>query len=534
MRSEPHAPRPLSIAIAALGGQGGGVLAEWLVATAELHGWIAQSTSVPGVAQRTGTTVYYVETCPEPAPGAKPPVLALMPVPGDVDVVVAAELMEAGRTIVRGLVTPTRTTLIASEHRVYGITEKSAMGDGIADSKTVLAAAKAEARRLVCFDMEAVAADSDAVISSVLLGAVAGSGALPFPRALYEQAIRESGVAVKSNLAGFAAGFEKAVSGARAEGLVATPPQPTTAAGREIEARVRATMPAHLYGLVLEGVRRLMDYQDARHATDYLDRLDEVLGWERTHGGNARHHALTAAVARHLALWMSYEDTIRVADLKTRATRFQRFRGEIRADAEQIVHVAEFMHPRWQELCETLPAGLGTRLLASESLRKLAAPLFARGRHVQTSRLPGFLLLSLVARLQRFRRGTLRWQLERERIAAWLQVVRDAAAVDYDLACELAQCQRLVKGYGDTHERGLRNFETIVGYAHTTRDRAGLADRVRELRSAALADEDGRALQAALARLGIAPAGHAHAAGPGSPPPAGTPPRVAAATGPAA
>ena len=54
----------MTIAIAALGGQGGGVLADWLVAVAELHGWMVQSTSVPGVAQRTGTTVYYVEMCP--------------------------------------------------------------------------------------------------------------------------------------------------------------------------------------------------------------------------------------------------------------------------------------------------------------------------------------------------------------------------------------------------------------------------------------------------------------------------------------
>ena len=49
----PSESRPLSIAIAALGGQGGGVLSDWLVAVAELHGWIVQATSVPGVAQRT-------------------------------------------------------------------------------------------------------------------------------------------------------------------------------------------------------------------------------------------------------------------------------------------------------------------------------------------------------------------------------------------------------------------------------------------------------------------------------------------------
>ncbi len=89
--------RPLSIAIAALGGQGGGVLADWIVAVAERCGWLVQSTSVPGVAQRTGTTVYYLEMCPGPTGPAKEPIFALMPVPGDVDVVIGAELMEAGR-----------------------------------------------------------------------------------------------------------------------------------------------------------------------------------------------------------------------------------------------------------------------------------------------------------------------------------------------------------------------------------------------------------------------------------------------------
>jgi len=48
--------RPLSILIGALGGEGGGVLAEWLVAVATKAGYVAQSTSIPGVAQRTGAT----------------------------------------------------------------------------------------------------------------------------------------------------------------------------------------------------------------------------------------------------------------------------------------------------------------------------------------------------------------------------------------------------------------------------------------------------------------------------------------------
>ena len=91
-----------------MGGQGGGVLADWVVGLAEAQGWAAQSTSVPGVAQRTGATIYYIEMAPPK--GGTQPVFALMPTPGDVDIVMASELMEAGRSVLRGLVTPDRTT----------------------------------------------------------------------------------------------------------------------------------------------------------------------------------------------------------------------------------------------------------------------------------------------------------------------------------------------------------------------------------------------------------------------------------------
>lgn len=499
------ARRPLSIAIAALGGQGGGVLADWLVAVAELHGWSAQLTSVPGVAQRTGTTVYYLELSPPVPAGGRKPVMALMPVPGDVDVVVAAELMEAGRTLVRGLVTPARTTLVASTHRVYGITEKSAMGDGIADSNAVLAALHSQSKRLICFDMDAAADETRSVISSVLFGAIAGSAALPFPRALYEKAISDSGVAVKSNLAGFAAGFERAMKTSAVVGLVPPANAPSTDLGRELDERVKREFPAHLHGLVIEGVKRMLDYQDGDYARLYLDRLASVRDYD-SQVAAGHDHALTAAVARYLALWMSYEDTIRVADLKTRATRFSRFRGEVKAASDQIVYVTEFMHPRYVEVCETLPAGLGNWLLNSPRIERLFAPLFKRGRQIRTAHLGGFLMLHLLAGLRRWRRGTLRYRLEQQRIDAWLERVKSMATAQrrYDVALEIAECQRLVKGYSDTHERGLGNFNRLMGVVDSAPQRPDLADVLKRLRNAALADEEGKKLAATLTELNLA------------------------------
>src|SRR5215475_12174479 len=93
------ASRAITIAIVAMGGEGGGVLADWIIDLAEHAGYLAQTTSVPGVAQRTGSTIYYIEIFPESsaASAGKSPVFALMPVPGELDIVVVSELMEAGR-----------------------------------------------------------------------------------------------------------------------------------------------------------------------------------------------------------------------------------------------------------------------------------------------------------------------------------------------------------------------------------------------------------------------------------------------------
>ncbi len=491
-----RAARPLSIAVAALGGQGGGVLSEWIVAVAERFGWMVQMTSVPGVAQRTGTTVYYVETCQPPAGGAQP-IFALMPIPGDVDIVLAAELMEAGRAVVRGLVTPDRTTLVASTHRLYGITEKAALGDGIADAGAVLAALSSESRRLFSFDMEAVAAQTNSMISAVLFGALAASGSLPFPRDSYEQVIRDGGVSVEANLAGFAAGFAHALAEGPPAGLIPLAAAPTGASGARLEQRVRGEFPAHLHGLVVEGVRRLMDYQDGAYAEFYLTRLTKILQCDDGAGGVHQGFALTAAVARHLALWMSFEDTIRVADLKTRRARFERVRDDVGAAHGQIVGLSEFMHPRFEELCETLPAALGRRLARSRAAARLLAPVFRRGRRIKTDRLTGFIALYLLAALRRWRRGTLRYRTEQSRIDIWLARIA-AAAPAYALAVQLAECQRLIKGYGDTQERGLRSFATIMQFVDRDPHRAGLAAEVRKLRTAALADESGDQLTAAL------------------------------------
>ncbi|HIF77320.1 MAG TPA: hypothetical protein EYQ36_06685, partial [Sulfitobacter sp.] len=178
----------------AVGGQGGGVLTGWIESMARAEGYVCQATSVAGVAQRTGATIYYIEMAPKTA---FEPVFALAPAAGDVDVLIAAEMMEVGRAVMRGFVTPDRTTLIGSTHRALAVSEKMAPGDGIADADEVRAAAEIAAQKLVLEDMEGLAVGAGSVISASLFGALAGSGALPFRREAYEDAIRAGGKGVE-------------------------------------------------------------------------------------------------------------------------------------------------------------------------------------------------------------------------------------------------------------------------------------------------------------------------------------------------
>ena len=157
------------------------------------------------------------------------------------------------------------------------------------------------------------------------------------------------------------------------------------------------------------------------------------------------------------------------------------------------------MHPRLQEICETLPGPVGRWLMASGWPRRLVERMTQRGRVVRTSSLGGYLMLGTVAAMRRWRRSTTRYADENRRIEDWLQRIQSAAAVNPDLAVEVAQCQRLVKGYSDTHERGLRNYEALM--AAVQRAGASLAPAtLRELRDAALADEHGNRLRAVLAQ----------------------------------
>lgn len=509
--------RPISIAIVAMGGQGGGVLTGWVVRLAEDAGWVAQSTSVPGVAQRTGATIYYVEMM-RAQDGLKP-ILAQMPTPGDVDIVIASEFMEAGRSILRGIVTPERTTLIASDHRALAISEKSAPGLGIADSGAVGDAAGVTARRKVVFDMDALATANGSVISAAMFGALAGSGALPFAREAYHAVISAEGKGVAASLRTFDAAFD------RAQGKVAPAPAPAPAPA-EIEApvetppatrrvrfadprmeglarRVEAMgLPQQAAEMALHGLAKVVDFQDVAYGAEYLARLQGVLDLDRSLQGADHDHDLTFQAAKYLANAMTYDDIVRVADLKTRAQRRTRIVGEIGVGEDQILHTTEYMHPRLEELAGILPARLARWLQGKHRLYGWLDRRIDKGRRVRTYSIGWFIVLYAVGGLRGWRRGSLRHQTEMAHIADWLARATEAARKDYELGVEVIKCRRLIKGYSDTHDRGKSKFARVLDTIDRLYARKDAAQWARRLRETAIRDGEGADLDGLIRTIG--------------------------------
>lgn len=487
--------QPTRVLIAAMGGEGGGVLAGWLTKASIDAGLWVQRTSVPGVAQRTGATTYYLEFLPKT--GTAKPIMALHPAPGRVDMLIATEILEAVRMVKAGFVTPDRTRLIASSHRTYTVDEKSAMEDGRLDVQPMIATCKSFAAEALVRDLSKTAEDASAHLNSVLLGVVAGSDILPIPVEVYRGAVQSSKRASEANARGFEAGLSLAeaaqaipdLTGRRAASAPPKPaevPKPILAGTEET-----AFLPGEAAGIAAEGVRRLTDFQDRAYAETYLSHLRRVSGHKNATS------AMLAALARHMALRMSYEDTHRVAELKLRQVRLSRVRAEAKARAGDIVDVREYMKPGPEEVFGMFPKALGARLVAMSERRgwsNASLPM-----KVKTTRFSGFIRLKALAYAKRWRQKSLRHHQEMEWLATWMGHVERSLDIAPEAALEIVETARLVRGYGSTFKRGMRNWslieaEIIAPCLDGRLPVDQLADAVLQARLAAVKDPESAAL----------------------------------------
>jgi indolepyruvate ferredoxin oxidoreductase beta subunit len=521
--------QPITLLVCALGGEGGGVLTEWLVETARHAGYPAQATSIPGVAQRTGATTYYLEVFPVPLRelGGKRPVFSLNPVPGALDAMISSELLETARQVGSGMTSPERTLVITSSARTLTTQERMQLGDGRADPAELLKLVQQFSRAHQVFDMAALAKEAGTVVSAVMLGAIAGSGVFPFRRENYEAVVKAGGKGAEASLRGFAKAYDVVAKGKVQADFVAqvltgsteschpgldpgsTVPRPGD--GLRVEPAMTragvAALPEPVQEMASLGYARLVEYQGRSYADLYLERLQAVLAAEKEADPQSAHgFETTREMARWLALWMAFDDIVRVADLKSRASRWTRVQGEVKVGDEDLLKVYDHFKPGVPEFAAMLPQGLASRLVAWDRRRA------ARGKQpwalplkVGTHTVSGMLALRTLAAMKRLRPLGSRFAIEQKMIGQWLQGVVDGTRRDWALGHEIALCGRLIKGYGSTNERGKDNLLHVLQHLAQGGVPADAAKAIRAAREAALADDAGKALDAALVQHGAPP-----------------------------
>jgi indolepyruvate ferredoxin oxidoreductase beta subunit len=421
---------------------------------------------------------------------------------------VSSELLETTRQIGNGMATADRTCVITSSSRTLTTEERMQPGDGRAPEAPLLAVLQSFSREHHVLDMAALAKDAGTVVSAVMLGAVAASGLFPFSRADYEAVVGEG---ASSQSAASLRGFAKAYT------LVAAPRAQAALVGKLLSkeehestdppglpADLAQNFPVAVHAMLALGHARLLDYQGAAYAGLYVQRLAQVLAAELAADPTELNaYATTREMARWLALWMAFDDIVRVADLKSRASRWQRVKGEVKASQEDLIQLYDHFKPGIPEFAALLPPGLAQRLTAWDRRRVMQGKLpWALPLKVGTHTAFGMLSLRVLASLKWLRVRGSRFHIEQTMIDQWLAGVVEGTRRAWQLGHEVALCGRLIKGYGSTNERGKENLLHVLTHLAQGPDTALAARAVAAARAAALADDAGKALDATLVQHG--------------------------------
>jgi indolepyruvate ferredoxin oxidoreductase beta subunit len=360
--------------------------------------------------------------------------------------------------------------------------------------------------------MQRIARDNGTVVSAVMLGAIAGSGLLPFAKEDYLAIVRDSGRGAEPSLAGFEAAWQWVHEGRQQAAFAKQIVDDAVTASGPL---VLNAFPVVAREVLALGLARATEYQDAAYGTLYLERMRQVCDAEASanlladaNNAGMEEGAITREVARWLALWMAYDDIVRVADLKSRSSRSERVRNEVRVADGDVLKTYEYFKPGVPEIAALLPLPL------AERLRDMNRQRLAEGRpawempvRLASHTVVGTLLLRGLAAMKYLRRWGSRYAEEQALIDAWLSAVGEGAKQDRSLGFEIAQCGRLIKGYGSTNERGRDNLLHVI--RHLASPAFGsVAERtlaIRRAREAALADDAGKALDKTLNELGAPP-----------------------------
>ena len=246
-------------------------------------------------------------------------------------------------------------------------------------------------------------------------------------------------------------------------------------------------LPDHAAPVVSDAILLLAEYQGASHAQLYVDRLKRFIGRP---GVDA---ALFCEIARLMAMRMSYEDPIRIAQLKLAESG-----SGASGPAEDIRKL------RLDELIRALPAPAADPLLDVLGrigwLRKRVPVRFsAKSRF-------GIRRLKLEASLRRWRQFSVRYNEERIWVERWLHMIARCLDKQPQSVSAVVQTATMIQGHGDPYRQGLVDWHLIIdGLAKPTFDGqlplADLAGAIAEARTACMPDPRQVALKRVIAKI---------------------------------
>lgn len=486
---------PITVLISAVGGQGGQLFAQWLFDTAKEAGFFPAGVGLPGLSQREGATVYYLEFFAHPDETS---FFSPFPEKGRVQVLIGLELLELLRAIQAGYLSKDGV-VVGSTHRVLTPDEKLPIKGGFVSSEQALEVLSRAAKRLIAFDAikaTVLAGLSQQAANAILLGAIAASRILPFPTDAFRKAIEQYGVAVHSNLRAFEFGLEypswlKKLDQVDSELVGEWEWLPDPNLPETVRKRMDALSVDHEIASILQQAARwLCHYQNVRYFTRYLDCVQAVLERDKEHSKDL---VVTREVARILALRMTYEDAIRVAQLKTQKRRFARIREEHHIPENAIYRVIDFFSLDWDELIGLLP--LGTESGKNESVSPTGdgeglPPLPFESDELkrptlqlrwETSSTLGYFILKVLSLLKPLRPISRRFKREWKWINQWLSAVEGTLDENYDLALIIARSGEMVRGYGRTRKKTLKAWQTFMAFLKTLRRRGMPIEKIVSL-----------------------------------------------------
>lgn len=459
---------PIKVALLAVGGDGGSVFTNWCVALANQCGYYVSSTSIAGVAQRTGATIYYMEFLPQIhiKRNNKLPVLSQMPTNGDLDIVIATEVLEIARAYNRGFINK-KTTVLFSSHRSLAMSEKESAGDDIFNVDETIKKIENASKVCIYADFKNIANKHSSIISSSLFGALAGSNALGFSKSNFEKTIVDGGVGVNNSLKSFEDGYILSLNFKKGE-IDSNLKKPTfksipnNSPIRQINnaiARIKL-MPQSIHDVTFAGFKRVSLWQNYKWGNQYLDMLEEFISIDE----KKKDFQLSFNIAKYLSIAMSYYDVIYAADIKTSKNRFIEVKKQVSAKDDDLIRILDYLHPGFDEICGMLPKSLGAKADKSSFLKKIFKKYFDKDRRMNTINLFNFIFMYLLGGLKWWRFKTYRHHIEMNLITKWLDTIKAFTNNNYDKAVLITKLYQLQKGYGDTYSRSHSKFLLLLDF----------------------------------------------------------------------